>query len=768
MLGTRTKQINSYGKRSQRIVSVFQSESGSKASIFDDLPPTKLAPVASRMKKKRSENAVDVRPKLASPKHRQVQKKKQSPLAQPLRQKLMRAQMGRKVSNTKTAVENSPTRTPLAMYPLNTPGSPAIPSGLLRKKARPSSAIRTPLMKTRSDLVEVDIIILDDQGKTISRERRVSKGKNVEPGNSSFERSDNDEGPIRPRKRLRNFVITSEDESSSDDEDVVPSPVVNPKLQVVKLPLHPPLPVPSRSLPYVLVPSPSPELAAILKATNTTDPTSPPLAPLPLIDYDLPHIVKPRKLTPIKGRGRGFLRPPSPPSPLSDSDLEISFSDLDLGVDIGPVDTSLELPPVIPEYLRPLLEECQQSMTGLHEFSAFIDTFAFDPAVRGILPAKNLRFRKVGEASFSEVFGIGDVVLKVIPLRDESSASLSGSQKARMSDCADLPAPTDAKDVLKEVIVTRAMGEVCERFVKLVKAYVVRGRYPEVLLELWDRFAEEHGSESVRPDSFSVSQAYAIIVLPNGGPDLEAYIFSNPSKRWRHACSIFWQVTKALARAEQLVSFEHRDLHWGQILIKELPMASGLPMQQQQLNTPARKHSTKSYMDDSSMGIEVTLIDLGLARMDAGDGQGGEMIHWTPFDEDVFTSEGDYQFDIYRMMKKQNGDSWETFTPSTNVLWLHYVLTRLLHSKGLRAPAAPRQGVHHPSSQFTERDCYECLIDIEQWLAKLTKPLLASTKKAKSKKKVAAPKVGDAPPLCAGEIVEYGIKKRWVKALSNL
>ncbi|GAW05079.1 other haspin protein kinase [Lentinula edodes] len=724
MLGTRTKQINSYGKRSQRIVSVFQSESGSKASIFDDLPPTKLAPVASRMKKKRSENAADIRPKLASPKHRQVQKKKQSPLAQPLRQKLMRAQMGRKVSNTKTAVENTPTRTPLAMYPLNTPGSPAIPSGLLRKKARPSSAIRTPLMKTRSDLVEVDIIILDDQGKTISRERRVSKGKNVESGNSSFERSDNDERPIRPRKRLRNFVITSEDESSSDDEDVIPSPVVNPKLKVVKLPLHPPLPVPSRSLPYVLVPSPSPELAAILKATNTTDPTSPPLAPLPLIDYDLPHIVKPRKLTPIKGRGRGFLRPPSPPSPLSDSDLEISFSDLDLGVDIGPVDTSLELPPVIPEYLRPLLEECQQSMTGLHEFSAFIDTFAFDPAVRGILPAKNLRFRKVGEASFSEVFGIGDVVLKVIPLRDESGSSLSGSQKARMSDCADLPAPTDAKDVLKEVIVTRAMGERC------YLSYGIGTQRNLVQKVLGLRF-----------------------------PSLCNY---------RSSKCIFWQVTKALARAEQLVSFEHRDLHWGQILIKELPMASGLPMQQQQLNTPARKHSTKTHMDDSSMGIEVTLIDLGLARMDAGDGQGGEMIHWTPFDEDVFTSEGDYQFDIYRMMRKQNGDSWETFTPSTNVLWLHYVLTRLLHSKGLRAPAAPRQGVHHPSSQFTERDCYECLIDVEQWLAKLTKPLLASTKKAKSKKKVAAPKVGDAPPLCAGEIVEYGIKKRWVKALSNL
>jgi hypothetical protein len=61
----------------------------------------------------------------------------------------------------------------------------------------------------------------------------------------------------------------------------------------------------------------------------------------------------------------------------------------------------------------------------------------------------------------------------------------------------------------------------------------------------------------LRKDMFNVSQVYAIIVLPNGGPDLEAYAFTSASKSgWRQACSIFWQVTKALAHAEQLVSFE--------------------------------------------------------------------------------------------------------------------------------------------------------------------------------------------------------------------
>lgn len=90
-------------------------------------------------------------------------------------------------------------------------------------------------------------------------------------------------------------------------------------------------------------------------------------------------------------------------------------------------------------------------------------------------------------------------------------------------------------------------------------------------------------------------------------------------------------------------------------------------------------------MDDFGHGVRVTLIDLGLSRMDAGDGDGGEMIHWTPFDDEIFMGEGwchsygvgcflinpplgDYQFDIYRMMKVQNDDSWEPFKPLTNVM----------------------------------------------------------------------------------------------------
>lgn len=173
-------------------------------------------------------------------------------------------------------------------------------------------------------------------------------------------------------------------------------------------------------------------------------------------------------------------------------------------------------------------------------------------------------------------------------------------------------------------------------------------------------------------DTFSGSQVYAIIVLPNGGPDLEAYAFSSPSKNgWAQACGIFWQVVCSIADAENLVSFEvcfsmnssgfytyphttqHRDLHWGQVLVQNIPLSS----------IPKRGAACPS-MDDYSSGVITTIIDLGLSRMNASPTE----VHWTPFEPEAFEGEGDYQFDVYRMMRDHNGDSWKEYRPLTNVM----------------------------------------------------------------------------------------------------
>lgn len=78
-------------------------------------------------------------------------------------------------------------------------------------------------------------------------------------------------------------------------------------------------------------------------------------------------------------------------------------------------------------------------------------------------------------------------------------------------------------------------------------------------------------------------------------------------------------------------SFKHRDLHWGQILIR-----SSEPS--------AVKRRSKQFqhdilpMDHSSYGISATIIDLGLARMNAVNCK--DKVYWTPLDNVIFEGEG--------------------------------------------------------------------------------------------------------------------------------
>lgn len=263
---------------------------------------------------------------------------------------------------------------------------------------------------------------------------------------------------------------------------------------------------------------------------------------------------KPRQVTPIKPK-KGFTfgnRPAVTPPILTPGDFEDFDTSLDLlGDEFDTLSlkatqisdraseelTNPSFPLItsplrssrtkfnVPAYVQPLLHECNQLVP--HEFAKFIEGFPHDPRNTAFLSWSSeldkatLQFRKIGEASYSEVFGVGDVVLKVIPLRDE----VNGPGYAINDDS---PFTSDTKDVVKEIIVTRAMGEICAGFVKLLRfdfrfnssfhrrllsiillttcssTHVVRGKYPGHLLALWDEYNERKGSEGVRPGNFQI------------------------------------------------------------------------------------------------------------------------------------------------------------------------------------------------------------------------------------------------------------------------
>lgn len=102
--------------------------------------------------------------------------------------------------------------------------------------------------------------------------------------------------------------------------------------------------------------------------------------------------------------------------------------------------------------------------------------------------------------------------------------------------------------------------------------------------------------------------------------------------------------------------------------------------------------------------------------------------------------------------------------------WLHYLTLKLLQGKGLKPPTALRKGKGPSESQpvatnasFTERDCYDCLVDIENWLGsclvRIAPDKTKLTVKDKGRRKVHKAATG---PSCAGEIVGYGVKRGWI------
>lgn len=680
-------------------------------------------------------------------------------------------------------------------------------------------------MHPMSPVVDVDIVVLDGAGRQVAAEKRktnpsvpvnplpskatrptkakppVLKSLRDSIGDTIDAFSDEEDSPParvrQPVLKPRRPVVPVSDSDSdieffpspppksrrllpSASPPTRPAPPSKPKHKnaVLSSPESVPSPPPSR--PAARPPSPS---AGAKKSTKTLSggqikgiepPRARPTIPFAQLAVARPsrHSVdaeqaggsRPRTLTPIRSRAV-FTGAPSPPSPTTpsetDADLSFDFAELALSPNtvraIEAEARSLKRnAPQQPAYLRPLLAECGQDEP--HEFSAFIEMFPFDPMVRTSHNGVNIQasagakpaFRKIGEASYSEVFGIGDVVLKIIPLRNEEPVKKGKFAK----DDVECPPPSDVKDVLKEIVVTRAMGEMCNGFVELLRTYVVRGKYPSLLLNLWDEYHERKGSESIRPDGFTVGQVYAIIVLPNGGPDLESYSFASSSKNaWRQACSLFWQVTRALAEAEELVQFEHRDLHWGQILVKNIDEEEDV------VEASHTKHA-RLPMDDDFFGVRATIIDLGLSRMNA-DGGARASVHWTPFDDEVFEGEGDYQFEVYRLMRAHIGNEWRAYRPLTNVMWLHYLADKLLHAKRLRKPPATKTAKPgRTTAVFSEAECHACLVEVA---AALQQAVDAARAPVKGRRKTHAPKAGEPTGLgCAGDLLAMARERGWL------
>ncbi|XP_070389463.1 uncharacterized protein [Dermacentor albipictus] len=289
-----------------------------------------------------------------------------------------------------------------------------------------------------------------------------------------------------------------------------------------------------------------------------------------------------------------------------------------------------------------LLKHCQQE-----------SPVTFEVALR--LTDDCRRCLKLGEGCTADVYRIRrpsghESAVKVIPV--------GGSRNE------DGELPMSLSSVILECVMTRELSNLrfneanqSSNFIELKRTHSVRGTYHPVLMKSWKDYDNQSGSENSDPALFQETQHYVLLEFEFGGKTLE-----RSKATIEQLESVFLQVACALAVAERELEFEHRDLHCDNVLVK--------PTEEQfaEFVLHGRKVRVRTA------GVKASVIDYTLSRTRIG-GQ----VCFTDLSKDaaIFQGTGSVQYDVYRTMKEHNGDDWEAFRPHTNVLWLHYLLTKL-------------------------------------------------------------------------------------------
>ncbi|XP_054004826.1 uncharacterized protein LOC128890400 isoform X1 [Hylaeus anthracinus] len=264
--------------------------------------------------------------------------------------------------------------------------------------------------------------------------------------------------------------------------------------------------------------------------------------------------------------------------------------------------------------------------------------------------------RKIGEGVYGEVFlheyEDKKTVIKIIPI--EGDVHVNGEPQKKFHE------------ILSEIIIAMELHNLrfntkynTDGFVNVKNIKCLKGEYPKKLVKLWNIYDEEKRSENDCPSMFNDDQLYIVLELGHGGQDLEAFVFPTAEE----AYILFIQAALALAVAEKAIEFEHRDLHWGNVLIS--------PTTESHIHYKLGEKEVKLI----SKGVKVSIIDFTLSRITY---QECSIFNDLASDPSLFTAQGEYQFEIYRLMRDKIKNNWQTFEPYTNILWLHYTLDKMI------------------------------------------------------------------------------------------
>ncbi|KAK2755020.1 hypothetical protein FQN54_006548 [Arachnomyces sp. PD_36] len=435
-------------------------------------------------------------------------------------------------------------------------------------------------------------------------------------------------------------------------------------------------------------------------------------------------------------------------------------------------------------YVRPILDEVMSATRSVQKFNSWA-TYAGD----------KFDVEKIAEGSYGEVYQLhlreeaipkgsisksrlarlrayGDGVFKIVPIRAQSGV---GSKKF-----------TTVGEIVAEVQMLKLLDEV-PGFARFREVHVVQGRFPPKYQAAWWKYRDTK-DDCLNPDpakkaSYPDTQLWAILEMNNAGCELEKFPWSSTFQIY----DIFWGVAMALARAEELAGFEHRDLHLGNVCVRSIRPDG-------HMHRPVNftEEDLKQTTGFGLSGLETTLIDYSLSRAELISAENPEWTNIAASDLDkkkIFDAVGRDEDEkllrnTYRYMRAQlyKGDpldpdqsptipgQWELYSPRTNLIWLLFLLKTLLKN---RKPENSHHAVRQPLTDRTANKIVE-----NQESGKRKDP---SVKECK----VQAPAVADLQNklldrlhvvrnllnlegmeesmCCAGDLVAFAIDSQWLE-----
>ncbi|KAK8092105.1 HASPIN protein kinase [Apiospora hydei] len=299
---------------------------------------------------------------------------------------------------------------------------------------------------------------------------------------------------------------------------------------------------------------------------------------------------------------------------------------------------------------------------------------------------------KIAEASYAEVYRVtnerGTSIIKVIRMESPIKPQTKAQQKSGLVD----EEPHSEADLMGELKISEWLADI-PGFVVYKERYIVQGKTCKELLETHQNFQKKAKRQDPgraqfypSPSRYLDGTRFLVVELGDAGIALEDFVLNSTDQLW----DIFLHVAIALARAEAQVEFEHRDLHEGNLCIRQTGEAV-LP----------EDRDTAAFFGHS--GLEITILDYGLsrARGDLDLEESEPIAYDLERDLSIFTSEHAPQCKVYRQMRSflLRGDRtclppkghqvpyqegidgplcWALHEPYMNVLWLAYIYEYLI------------------------------------------------------------------------------------------